>query len=322
MEETTAMTVREALDLGARHLQAGRLKEAEAVYRLILKARPDHPAANHNLGLVALATGHLSDACALIGRAVSASPEEPAFRTNLGKALQSYLAQTPEDKIGARGQLAALGLARPPDRASQAHMEQLYAERAPTWPHTQGYRAPQLVAKALTDRMSAPGDVLDAGCGTGLVGPLVRPVARTLVGVDLSPAMVGRARETGIYDELVVGDLIEHLRARPGAYDAIASAATLIHFGDLEPVLAAAVQALRHAGLFAFTVFPNDADPEGYGVNALDAAGGGVFFHGRAYVADCAARTGFELVAMSDEVHESKHHQPFMGLLVVCWWTG
>ena len=35
-------------------------------------------------------------------------------------------------------------------------------------------------------------DVLDAGCGTGLCGPLVAPYARRLVGVDLSEAMLAR----------------------------------------------------------------------------------------------------------------------------------
>jgi predicted TPR repeat methyltransferase len=318
MEQTTAMTVGEAMELAGRHLQAGRLKEAEQVYRLILKARPDHPAANHNLGLLAFIAGHAQDACHWIGRAVAAAPGEPSFRASFGRALEAYLAAHPEDEYGARGHLAALGLGETPDRASAAHMERLYAERAPTWPHNAGYRAPQLVAQALLDRIPTPADVLDAGCGTGLVGALIRPVARTLVGVDLSAPMVERAKGLGIYDELVTADLVEHLRARPGAYDAIASAATLIHFGDLGPVLTASAQALRPGGLFAFTLFPYEQDPDGYGVNALDAAGGGVFFHGRNYVADCVARAGFELMAMTDEVHESKDHKPFIGLLVVC----
>ena len=37
-------------------------------------------------------------------------------------------------------------------------------------------------------------DVLDAGCGTGLCGPLIAPYARRLVGVDLSAKMLAHAR--------------------------------------------------------------------------------------------------------------------------------
>jgi tetratricopeptide (TPR) repeat protein len=39
------------------HHQAGRLAEAEHLYRAVLEAMPRHPGTNHNLGLVALATG-------------------------------------------------------------------------------------------------------------------------------------------------------------------------------------------------------------------------------------------------------------------------
>ena len=45
-----------------------------------------------------------------------------------------------------------------------------------------------LVAGAIKDSGLEPAgslDVLDAGCGTGLCGPLVKPYARSLVGVAL-----------------------------------------------------------------------------------------------------------------------------------------
>ena len=57
-------------------------------------------------------------------------------------------------------------------------------------------------------------DVLDAGCGTGLCGPLVAPYARRLVGVDLSRGMLEQAREKNVYDELVKGELTAYLRDR------------------------------------------------------------------------------------------------------------
>ena len=91
-------------------------------------------------------------------------------------------------------------------------------------------------------------DVLDAGCGTGLCGPLLAPYARRLVGVDLSERMLDQARARDVYDELVKGELTEYLAASAGTFDAIVSADTLVYFGPLEAVAEAAERALRPGG--------------------------------------------------------------------------
>lgn len=94
----------------------------------------------------------------------------------------------------------------------------------------------------LTDRGL---DMLDAGCGTDLCGPLLRAQARRLVGVDLSSGMVAKARARVGYDELVVAQLTAYLQVHSDAYDVVVSTDTLIYFGDLSPVFAAALGALR-----------------------------------------------------------------------------
>ena len=97
-------------------------------------------------------------------------------------------------------------------------------------------------------------DVLDAGCGTGLCGPLIAPYARRLVGVDLSARMLAQARARNVYDELFKGELTAYLRDSAGAFDVIVSADTLVYFGPLEDVVAAAADALRPGGRLIFTV--------------------------------------------------------------------
>ena len=77
------------------------------------------------------------------------------------------------------------------------------------------YRAPELVAAALADAgLAADGrfEILDIGCGTGLCGPLLRPYASRLVGVDLSAGMLAHARQKEVYTELVQCELTEFLR--------------------------------------------------------------------------------------------------------------
>ncbi len=71
------------------HHQAGRLAEAEALYRQVLAVAPDHGDALHLLGVLAHQTGHSEAAVGLIERAVVAGNHAPEVQTNLGLVLQT-----------------------------------------------------------------------------------------------------------------------------------------------------------------------------------------------------------------------------------------
>ncbi|WP_431857341.1 tetratricopeptide repeat protein [Azospirillum sp.] len=80
-------TLQEALDLALQHHRAGRLDEADALYRRILDAVPGHTDALHLLGLLRLSRGDAAGAADLIGQAVERSPAVGQLRFNLGNAL-------------------------------------------------------------------------------------------------------------------------------------------------------------------------------------------------------------------------------------------
>ncbi len=89
--------------------QAGRLAEAEALYRQALAAQSRHPDALHLLGMIACQTGRFAEAADLIGQAVSANRSVPDYHANLAYALQA-LDRTGEAEAAAR---AALRLRSP-----------------------------------------------------------------------------------------------------------------------------------------------------------------------------------------------------------------
>ena len=66
--------------------------------------------------------------------------------------------------------------------------------------------------------------------------------------------MLAQAEEKHVYDELVKGELTAYLRDWPAPFDVIVSADTLVYFGALEDVAAAAAGALRPGGRLIFTV--------------------------------------------------------------------
>ena len=115
------------------------------------------------------------------------------------------------------------------------------------------YRAPALVAAMLEDSGRHAGEEPGrARCRLRhrSVRSAVAPYARRLTGVDLSAGMLAQAKEKNVYDELVQGgaDGVP-AGASADAFDVIVSADTLVYFGALEDVVAAAARgALRPGG--------------------------------------------------------------------------
>ena len=180
-------------------------------------------------------------------------------REELAALAERWAQAIPDDPQAAHFRAAWTGQHAPP-RASDDHVRQTFdsfaAEFDEALEHLD-YQAPQLLQAALDAELGNAGptlEILDAGCGTGLCGPLLRPLARRLVGVDLSRGMLDKARGRSVYDELVEAELTGYLQCWPRAFDAIVAADTLVYFGDLAPVVAAAAGALRPRGILAFTL--------------------------------------------------------------------
>ena len=159
--------------------------------------------------------------------------------------FEEWLKEEPDHPI-ARHMLAACSGRDVPARASDAFVEKTFDSFAGSFDSKLAklqYRAPALVAGMLADsdvEASKSLDVLDAGCGTGLVRTAPRAVCapagrRRSVGAHAGAG----ARTRHVYDELVKVELTAYLRDCPGSFDVIVSADTLVYFGPLEDVVAA-----------------------------------------------------------------------------------
>jgi len=82
-----SLTIPEAFERALQVHQSGRLADAEALYRQILAAEPEHPDALNLLGVVAHQCGRHEVAVELIRRAIGVAPSVPDFYSNLGVAL-------------------------------------------------------------------------------------------------------------------------------------------------------------------------------------------------------------------------------------------
>ena len=66
------LTLDEALQKGVEAHKAGQIQEAERVYTVILKAQPNHPDANHNMGVLAVGVGKIQQALPFFKTALEA----------------------------------------------------------------------------------------------------------------------------------------------------------------------------------------------------------------------------------------------------------
>jgi predicted TPR repeat methyltransferase len=309
----------------------GLLQEASASYERAIALKPDYADAHNNLGNVFKALGHPDKARASFERALSLKPGNADTLYSLGvlcshagdrdeaaRHFQSCLAQDPDDSRGAGMLLAHLGRRDAPEQTPHAQLQKIYDVRAQFWDRER-YFGHALVADAL--KAHAPQarlDILDIGCGTGLAGALVHPLPRRLDGVDLSPAMLEKARDKNVYDGLYQADILSFLSGHKDSYDAILGAATLIHVGDLRALFHAAALSLRDQGLFIFTLFPDDTGSD-FAVARNDRlAQNGCFSHSPAYVERLASQSGFSVRALETVLHEyDQDSNPISGLLVV-----
>jgi len=234
------------------------------------------------------------------------------------EVYREWLEREPDDPI-ARHMLASCGGEVVPARAGDEYVRQLFDGFADSFDeqllNKLDYRAPQAVAEALSRVLGEPAaalDILDAGCGTGLCGPLFKPYARSLVGVDLSSGMIGKARTRGSYDTLKVAELTDYLLNSPNAWDVVISADTLIYFGELEGVLAASHSALRSGGMLGFTLEVMDDDK-----CASELSPSGRYRHSRGYVQEALDRAGFVETTIETEVLRKEVGKPVLGWVVV-----
>ena len=180
----------------------GKLVEAEQAYRVAIRLNPEHSDAYNNLGVLLNSQKRSREAAVCFSRVITFRPKDPEARRLLALAhctlgevdkavevFEEWLEEEPDHPI-ARHMLAACSGREVPARASDAFIEKTFDSFAASFDSKLAklsYRAPALVGEMLAQsgaEESKSLDVLDAGCGTGLCGPLLAPVC----------AAIGRSR--------------------------------------------------------------------------------------------------------------------------------
>ncbi|QHE84411.1 tetratricopeptide repeat protein [Hydrogenophaga sp. BPS33] len=173
------------------------------------------------------------------------------------------------------------------------------------------YQAHSSLLAPLTGPGQRYGLVLDLGCGTGLCGQLVRAHADAVDGVDLAQAMVEQARASGVYREVVHGELLGFLQTRSDQADLILAADVFIYVGALDAVFAAVRERLQPGGCFAFSVELASGEP------GLQLRPSLRYAHTPGYVEQVAQSQGFRVRQTWQAPLREDQQKPVMGLYVL-----
>ena len=286
--------------------------EALGASERALSLKPDFAEAWLSRGDIFAHIKRYDEALAAYDKALAIKPELAAAWLGRAEAVQAL--KRPAEAVDAYRQalakggdaeiiryaLASLAAEAAPVTAPRRLITELFDQYADGFDeHLVGklrYRGPDLLFDAVV-RLVAAGkfDILDLGCGTGLVGARFQSLTRTLTGVDFSSNMLAVARQRRIYDDLVCSELTEFLQTQSGNFDLAVAADVFLYIGDLSGVFQGVRRALRDGGYFGFSVEIGEAPDFMLKPNRH-------YAHSGAYLRKLAEDHGFVLQTMESRV--------------------
>ena len=220
-------------------------------YKRAIAIKPDYAEAHNNLGIILMDLGKIEEALKSYERAIEIQPDYAEAYYHLGIAYQRAANESMSIKSFKRAldiqpnygeaqhMLNSLSGYRSKEPPRQ-YVEKLFDDYAENFDKSLveelGYRLPFFLKDFIQELNLTNAKfekVIDLGCGTGLLGDELRNFSENITGVDLSQNMISKARERGIYDNLIVGDIVDTLRSTREKYDLFIALDLLIYIGDI-----------------------------------------------------------------------------------------
>jgi predicted TPR repeat methyltransferase len=314
-------------NLGAIFLEQGEPAAALKYFLRLLQIAPDFNT-YYNLGVIYMYLGRPNDAIQYFQEALKKDPNHFASHSNLGSIYlkaedyknaawhyRQALKLQPNNKEIAYI-LNAIDQRKIPKMAPKEYIQSLFDQYAAYFDkhliEVLHYRVPELLYKSVEQETKVEKrswNILDLGCGTGLCGEKFRPLAKKLIGVDLSEKMVEMAKQKNIYDELHVSDIHQALQKQHDL-DLIIAGDTFVYIGDLAKTFSDCKNALKKSGLLAFTVEKTSQYPYELQKSAR-------FAHSKKYIEELVEQNDFKILRCDTIVLRKQRNKSVEGYLYV-----
>ena len=290
---------------------------------------PDDLSIRHQIARILIEAGDAAQAMGILTDLLQQMPNSPTLlrdrlraclsTAQTGQALQdgeALLALDPDNEVYrfyldiARGETPKTQ----PSLLVSELFDDVAARYDRYWTGQLRYQLPHDVAQMIKQwHPDRKGDVLDLGCGTGLLGVSLGPMEGVLVGVDLSARMLEQAGRHRLYDGFHQVNLLDALLATPeNLYHVIAALDVFTYVGCLDVVIPNAYHILLPG---ARLVFSCETGAEGAADYTLPSSYR--YTHQRSYVQRLLRAAGFQDIVLEDRVLRQEADQPVPGFLVV-----
>jgi predicted TPR repeat methyltransferase len=271
---------------------SGEIEEALSLLRSVIQTNPTDVVALTAIASIERERGNTDLAAHWLSKALDIEPDNRALRFRMAVLRGDTPADTPPEVV--------------------ASIFDAYAESFDE--HLVGalkYHAHEAVVALLRAHSPvASPDILDLGCGTGLVGAALSPPFGRLVGVDLSSAMLERARSRNVYTELHHRELVTHLMScLDRSVDVVTAADVFIYIGDLRAGLTEIARVLRQCGIAVISLEAG-TDSE------FQVLPSGRFAHHRGYLQSEASHAGLKLLELTELQLRHQQGAPVAGYLI------
>lgn len=290
-------------DLGLRHLLARDLRdtgnhdESIAIWNALVREHPTDARSLMGLVQACVAAGKLTDASDSAAALLAMAPDDTVYQY-YGKLTSGETpAQQPIELTC-------------PLFDSMAEVYDLHMVRGLK------YQLPKQIGEKIIARHSDKRiNVLDLGCGTGLLGVCLGRLDGALVGVDPSTKMIEQAARHNVYDRFHTVNLHDALRETPDAlYQVIAGLDVFSYAGEVTQAIPNAHRILAPNGMMVFSF---ETAPE-HGANMV-LQSTGRYAHKRSHVEALCRDAGFPVVDVEEAVLYEENQQPVIGFVVTAY---
>lgn len=300
--------------------RSGRISEALEEYRAAVIINPQSAEISNNLALILRDIGEFDEALGLLFNALSYAPQMDEVSINIYETLV-MLSETDsvkankiaenwfnnyKDNVFAKRIYAASKGEKIENH--QIYIQKLFDNFADNYElvmQNLDYSVPMAMGRIAG---ALEGRIVDLGCGTGLVGEIIKNDRNKLIGVDISNKMLEVASAKKVYDKLIKDDIVSFLQNTSECFDWAIAADVFGYIGDLSPI----IKSLRNKKIiFSVEVSDEVASPFILSLN-------GRYKYNTDYIIKLLYENSFVNIKTEELILRSDNGNPVKGKIFLC----